>query len=271
MPELPEIETTRKGIAPYVVGKRVTDVIIRERRLRWPIPAGLKRSLKNKAIRKLRRRAKYLLFYTDNGCLLLHLGMSGSLRIIDNKWPPAKHDHVDIVFASGRALRFHDPRRFGSMLWTKGDPMDHKLLNQLGPEPLSDAFVADYLYARSRKRTQAIKTFIIDSRIVVGVGNIYASESLFLARINPNRKAGTISKARYGTLIVAIKDVLNRAIEKGGTTLRDFINSDGQPGYFKNELQVYGRGGEPCNNCQRPIKVARLGQRSTFYCASCQT
>jgi len=270
MPELPEVETTRKGIAPYVVGEVVSDIVIRERKLRWPIPTSLKRSLKNQLIRKLRRRAKYLLFYTDNGCMILHLGMSGSLRVIDKNQTPEKHDHVDIVFESSRALRFHDPRKFGSILWTKEDPMDHKLINHLGPEPLSDAFQADYIFARSRKRSQAIKTFIMDSRTVVGVGNIYASESLFLAGINPNRKAGSISKARYDKLIVAIKDVLNRAIKKGGTTLRDFINGDGKPGYFKNELQVYDRKDEPCKNCKKPIKMIRLGQRSTFFCTNCQ-
>jgi formamidopyrimidine-DNA glycosylase len=271
MPELPEVETTRKGIAPYVVGEVVKDIVIRERQLRWPISANLKRSLKHQPIIKLKRRAKYLLFYANNGCMILHLGMSGSLRVIDNDQKPEKHDHVDIVFESGRSLRFHDPRKFGSILWTKDDPMNHKLITHLGPEPLSDEFKTDYLYARSRKRTQAIKTFIMDSRTVVGVGNIYASESLFLAGINPNRKAGTISKARYENLIIAIKDVLSRAIEKGGTTLRDFINGEGKPGYFKNELQVYDRAYEACNNCKKPIKMIRLGQRSTFYCSHCQS
>lgn len=270
MPELPEVETTRKGIAPYVVGETVKNIIIRERQLRWPIPTSLKRSLKNLVIRKLERRAKYLLFHTEKGCMILHLGMSGSLRVIDNKQPHEKHDHVDIVFESGRTLRFRDPRKFGSVLWTTDDPMQHKLINHLGPEPLSDEFDTDYLYTRSRKRTQAIKTFIMDSRIVVGVGNIYANEALFMAGINPNRKAGTVSKARYEKLLMAIKKVLTLAIKKGGTTLRDFINGEGKPGYFRNELQVYDRKGEPCNNCKKPIKMVRLGQRSTFYCSHCQ-
>lgn len=270
MPELPEVETTRKGIAPYVVGEVVKKIIIRERQLRWPIPTNIKRSLEGQLIRKLRRRAKYLLFYTDNGCMILHLGMSGSLRVIDKSQKAEKHDHVDIEFESGRSLRFHDPRKFGSILWTRNDPMEHKLIAHLGPEPLSDDFNTDYLFARSRKRSQAIKMFIMDSQAVVGVGNIYASESLFLAGINPNKKAGTISKARYEKLVIAIKDVLNRAIKKGGTTLRDFINGEGKPGYFRNELQVYDRAKQACNKCSHPIKMIRLGQRSTFYCTKCQ-
>lgn len=270
MPELPEVETTRKGIAPYVVGKVVKDIIIRERQLRWPIPTTLKRSLKNQLIRKLRRRAKYLLFYTDNGCMILHLGMSGSLRVIDEKQAPEKHDHVDIIFETGRTLRFRDPRKFGSILWTKDDPMEHKLIKHLGPEPLSDDFQADYLYARSRKRTKAIKTFIMDSCIVVGVGNIYASEALYHAGIKPTQRAGKVSKAKYERLTIEIKNVLAHAIKKGGTTLRDFINGEGKPGYFKNELQVYDRAGDPCNCCKTPIKIIRQGQRSTFYCTKCQ-
>lgn len=271
MPELPEVETTRKGIEPYVVGETVKDIIIRERNLRWPIPTALKRSLKNQLIHKLERRAKYLLFYTDKGCLILHLGMSGSLRVIDNKQAHEKHDHVDIVFASGHSLRFRDPRKFGSLLWTKDDPMEHKLINHLGPEPLSDEFNTDYLYARSRKRTQAIKTFIMDSRMVVGVGNIYASEALFLAGINPGQKAGKVPKARYERLVAEIKNVLTRAIKMGGTTLRDFFNGDGKPGYFSQELNVYGKEGVQCKRCKRKIKMIRLGQRSTFYCPDCQS
>jgi formamidopyrimidine-DNA glycosylase len=271
MPELPEVETTRKGITPYVVGEVVKDIIIRQRQLRWPIPATLKRSLKNQLIQKLRRRAKYLLFYTDNGCIILHLGMSGSLRVLDNKTPHEKHDHVDIIFESGHILRFRDPRKFGSILWTKNDPLDHKLIHHLGPEPLSNEFNTDYLYARSRKRTQSIKVFIMNSSIVVGVGNIYASEALFRAGIKPARKAGSMSKARYEKLVIEIKSVLTEAIKKGGTTLRDFFNGDGKPGYFSQELQVYNREGKPCKKCKRKIKMVRLGQRSTFYCLHCQS
>lgn len=271
MPELPEVETTRKGIAPYVVGEVVKDIIIRERQLRWPIPATLKRSLKNQLIRKLRRRAKYLLFYTDKGCMILHLGMSGSLKILDNNIPHEKHDHVDIIFESGHILRYHDPRKFGSILWTKGEPLEHKLISHLGSEPLNDEFNAEYLFSHSRKRTKAIKTYIMDSHIVVGVGNIYASEALFRAGIKPTKKAGSVSKARYEKLVTEIKNVLAEAIKKGGTTLRDFFNSDGKPGYFSQELQVYNREGEPCKKCKRQIKMIRLGQRSTFYCSHCQS
>lgn len=270
MPELPEVETTRKGIVPYVVGETIKDIVIRERNLRWPIPVNLKRSLKNHTIRDLHRRAKYLLFYTDNGCMILHLGMSGSLRILDNDQAYDKHDHVDIIFESGHSLRYRDPRKFGSILWTKDDPMQHKLINHLGPEPLSKEFNTDYLYARSRKRTQAIKTFIMDSRIVVGVGNIYANEALFLAGIKPTLKAGKVSKVGYEKLIVEIKNVLSRAIKKGGTTLRDFVNSEGKPGYFSQELLVYNREGDACKKCKHKIKMIRLGQRSTFYCPDCQ-
>jgi formamidopyrimidine-DNA glycosylase len=271
MPELPEVETTRKGIAPYVVGETVKDIIIRERNLRWPIPVILKRSLKNQLIRKLRRRAKYLLFYTENGCMILHLGMSGNLRVLDSNIPHEKHDHVDIIFESGHLLRFHDPRKFGSILWTKDNPIDHKLINHLGPEPLSDEFNTEDLYSKSRKRSQAVKTFIMDSRIVVGVGNIYASEALFRAGIKPTSKAGKVSKARYEKLVSEIKNVLSDAIAKGGTTLRDFYNGDGKPGYFSQELNVYNREGEACKKCNGKIKMIRLGQRSTFYCPNCQS
>lgn len=271
MPELPEVETTRKGIAPFVVGETVKEIIIRERQLRWPIPHTFKRSLKNQLIRKLRRRAKYLFFYTDNGCMILHLGMSGSLRIIDEPTPHKKHDHVDIIFNSNHILRFRDPRKFGSIHWVKDNPLQHKLINHLGPEPLDNEFNIDYLFAKSRKRSQAIKTFIMDSRIVVGVGNIYASEALFRAGIRPTLAAGKVSKKRYERLITEIKNVLTEAIKKGGTTLRDFYNGDGKPGYFSQELNVYNREGEPCKTCMKKIKMIRLGQRSTFYCSNCQS
>ena len=271
MPELPEVEITCQGISPFVVGQTVKEIIIRERQLRWPIPIALKRSLKNKIIIKLNRRAKYLLFYTDNGCMIIHLGMSGSLRIVKDVEPPERHDHVDIIFKSGHTLRYRDPRKFGSILWTKHDPMKHMLLSHLGPEPLTHEFQADYLYALSRKRTKPIKNFIMDSRIVVGIGNIYANEALYHAGIRPTQKAGKISKIRYKRLIVEIKNVLSHAIKKGGTTIRDFINGEGKPGYFKNELQVYNKAGHPCNSCKTPITIIRLGQRSTFYCVNCQT
>lgn len=270
MPELPEVETIRKGIAPFVTGETVSDIIVRERRLRWPVSAQLRRKLIGITIRSITRRAKYIIFHTDNGCMLMHLGMSGSLRIITDNRPPEKHDHVDIEFASGISLRFRDPRRFGSIHWTNGDPLQHKLLHHLGPEPLDNNLDGDYLFIKSRKRTQSVKTFLMDSRIVTGVGNIYANEALFTAGIHPQRKAGNISKTRYVKLATAIKLVLQQALAKGGTTLRDFVNSEGEPGYFRPELKVYDRTGEPCVKCNSIIKRLRTGQRSTFYCPVCQ-
>lgn len=270
MPELPEVETTRIGIAPHVLGETVKNIIIRNRNLRWPISRLLKKELPGNEIRKIKRRGKYILLYTDTACLIVHLGMSGSLRVLLKKSPAEKHDHVDIEFNSGACLRFTDPRRFGSMHWTKKDPLNHKLLKILGPEPLSNEFNADYLYSKSRGKTKNIKTLIMDSKIVVGVGNIYASESLFRAGINPNRISGKISKTRYEKLIIEIKNVLEEAIKKGGTTLRDFVNGEGKPGYFSQELNVYNRQGENCYACGKQIKQIRIGQRSTFYCPNCQ-
>jgi len=270
MPELPEVETTRLGIAPHILGQVIEDVIVRNKNLRWPITATLKKDLLNNKFQRIDRRGKYLLCYTDHGCMITHLGMSGSLRIVDKKIKPEKHDHLDILFATGNILRFHDPRRFGSILWTRKDPLQHKLIKDLGPEPLSDDFNGQWLYRRSRKRTQAIKNFIMDSHNVVGVGNIYASESLFLAGINPKRKAGNISLERYERLTKAIKKILKQAIKQGGTTLRDFVNGEGKPGYFQQQLNVYGRKGEPCKQCKSTIKEIKLGQRSSFYCPVCQ-
>ena len=270
MPELPEVETTRIGIAPYVLGEKIDTVIIREARLRWPVSRQLKRKITGRVVRKLTRRAKYLLFHFENGYMLVHLGMSGSLRILPEPIKAEKHDHVDFVFESGRILRFRDPRRFGCILWTDDDPGQHVLLCSLGPEPLSDEFNGNYLFQRARNRTQSIKTFIMDSRTVVGVGNIYANEALFASGIRPKTKTGKITKTRYEKLAAAIKTVLKKALAKGGTTLRDFVNGAGEPGYFRHELQVYDRAGEPCIKCQTPIKVERLGQRSTFYCPNCQ-
>ncbi len=270
MPELPEVETTCQGIKPYVLGTTITSVIVRNRQLRWPVPRSLNKKLSQQTIRAVDRRAKYLLLYTDNGCLILHLGMSGSLRLTNGKTPAEKHDHVDFIFSTGIRLRLRDPRRFGSIHWTETDPLQHKLLINLGPEPFSKEFNGQYLFAGSRGRTQAVKTFIMDSRIVVGVGNIYASESLFMSGISPRRQAGKVSLARYKKLAVAIRDVLQQAINKGGTTLRDFVYGEGTPGYFRQELQVYDRGGEPCFFCNKPIKQIRQGQRSTFYCSKCQ-
>ncbi len=270
MPELPEVETTRLGIAPHIKGQTIKNVIVRNKNLRWPITATLKKDLLGRQFEKIDRRGKYLLCYTDHGCMIMHLGMSGSLRIINKNIKPEKHDHLDIMFASGNILRFHDPRRFGSVIWTRKDPLQHKLIKDLGPEPLSKDFNGTWLYKRSRKRTQAIKNFIMDSHHVVGVGNIYASESLFLAGISPKRKAGNVSLERYERLTKAIKKILKQSIKQGGTTLRDFFNSEGKPGYFQQQLNVYGRAGQPCKKCKSKIKEIKLGQRSSFYCPVCQ-
>lgn len=270
MPELPEVETTCKGLAPHVCGQTVQQVIVRQAKLRWPIPARLKKALAGNTIDTLTRRGKYLLFSTQAGTLIIHLGMSGSLRLLSARQPAEKHDHLDIVFANGQALRLRDPRRFGAVLWTSKPALTHRLLSSLGPEPLTEDFYSDYLFVRSRKRKTSIKSFIMDSKIVVGVGNIYASESLFMAGIRPTTAAGRISKTRYQLLVDAIKQVLAQAIASGGTTLRDFTNGEGKPGYFKQKLHVYGRTGEPCLNCGHPIKHIQQGQRASFYCTHCQ-
>lgn len=270
MPELPEVETVRCGIAPHVCGKTIARILVRDGRLRRPVPADLPSRFQGALIHQVQRRAKYLLFDTDMGWLLLHLGMSGSLRLVDAACPAQKHDHVDIMLDDGRVLRFCDPRRFGLLLWTIDDPESHPLLNNLGPEPLSEAFTADTLWRASRQRVLSIKSFIMDSRIVVGVGNIYASESLFRARIRPDRAAGTLKKTECTRLVAAIKAVLAEAIAAGGTTLRDFVDGSGRPGYFRIQLQVYGRDGQPCPQCGQPLSSARIGQRSSFFCRCCQ-
>ncbi len=269
MPELPEVETSRSGIAPWLEGQEIHSVLIRERRLRWPVPRAIEQNLPGSTISAVRRRAKYLLFDMPTGSAMLHLGMSGSVRIIDSDEPAGKHDHVDICLASGKALRFRDPRRFGSLLWAR-DPFAHPLLRDLGPEPLSDDFDGNYLHRRARGRRVSIKQLIMNAGIVVGVGNIYASEALFSAGIHPRRQAGRVSAARLALLAGAIKQVLSRAIEAGGTTLRDFHGGDGEPGYFRQQLDVYGRQSEPCRQCETPITAIVLGQRSTFYCKRCQ-
>jgi len=269
MPELPEVETSRLGIAPWLEQQQVRKVTVRERRLRWPVPPIIDSILPGRFILSLRRRAKYLLFETDSGTMMLHLGMSGSLRIVHPDEPAGKHDHVDIEVANGKALRFRDPRRFGSLLWTT-DPDSHPLLKHLGPEPLTADFDGRHLWQIARGRRISIKQFIMNPAVVVGVGNIYASEALFLAGIHPKRRADRIALRRMLLLAAAIQTVLVRAIEAGGTTLRDFHGGDGEPGYFSQQLNVYGRDGLPCFNCKRPITVAVLGQRSTFYCRHCQ-
>jgi len=269
VPELPEVETTRRGIEPHCVGRRVSGVVVRERRLRWPVPPDLEEVLTGIGIESVGRRAKYLLLGTRSGTLMIHLGMSGSLRLSSPAEPPRRHDHIDLLLESGPCLRFNDPRRFGSFHWlVPGEPV--ALLQHLGPEPLSAAFDGAWLYGLSRRRRNAVKNFIMDGRVVVGVGNIYASEALFLAGIRPDRAAGRISRARYETLSGTIKQVLTSAITQGGTTLRDFVGGDGRPGYFARQLRVYGRGGEPCRRCMAPLREVRLGQRSSVYCVTCQ-
>ncbi len=271
MPELPEVETTRLGIEPHVSGHTIKKLIVRERRLRWPVEDGLEKHLSGRRVSHVTRRGKYLLIHTDKGVLILHLGMSGSLRILPSTTPPLKHDHLDIVLDNQECLRLRDPRRFGSIFWTTDDPGQHALLKNLGPEPLSDAFDAEYLFRLSRKRKVAVKQFIMNSHIVVGVGNIYANEALFLAGIRPGSAAGRLSKPRCQQLVEAIKTVLAKAIKQGGTTLRDFTAADGNPGYFRLQLNVYGRGGEPCPRCGTTIKSLHQGQRATYYCPKCQT
>jgi formamidopyrimidine-DNA glycosylase len=270
MPELPEVETTRRGIAPHIENNTISTVIVRNRNMRWPIPNGLNAKLKNQKIISVTRRAKYLLIKTEIGTLILHLGMSGSLRILATTKAAEKHDHFELQFKNGICLRLRDPRRFGSVLWTKNDPLKHKLLLNLGPEPLVKEFDSELLFQNSRKRKTSIKQFIMDAKIVVGVGNIYASEALFLSGINPKRLAGKITKKHSLDLTRAIKKILTQAIKQGGTTLKDFAASDGKPGYFKQKLKVYDRKNEPCINCKKPIKQIILGQRSTFYCSNCQ-
>ncbi len=269
MPELPEVETTRRGIAPHIEGCRIDRLVVRQPRLRWPVPAELAERLPGQQIRAVRRRGKYLLIDVDDGALLLHLGMSGSLRILDDGQPVGKHDHIDIELDSGQLLRLTDPRRFGALLWQAAAEV-HPLLASLGPEPLSDDFTVEYLHSCCQGRRSAIKALIMDSHVVVGVGNIYANEALFMAGIDPRRAAGRVSLQRLEKLVEAIRFVLACAIEQGGTTLRDFVGGDGKPGYFSQHLNVYGRGGAPCLHCGRILKEVRLGQRSTVFCPGCQ-
>lgn len=270
MPELPEVETTLRGIMPHIAQQSITHVIVRHHQLRWPIPKNINAILTGQTVHQLTRRAKYLLFQCDNGYLLLHLGMSGRIRILPVDTAAEKHDHVDILFGNDCLLRFTDPRRFGAALWIEGDPEKHPLLSHLGPEPLTNAFNNTYLYERSRARKAPVKSFIMDNRIVVGVGNIYAAEALFAAGIHPNRAAGKISAEQYEKLVAAIKKILRHAIKKGGTTLKDFTRSDGSPSYFSIELQVYGKQNQPCPRCKTKLKLLRIGQRSTVYCPMCQ-
>ena len=270
MPELPEVETTRRGIAPHARKRRIVALTVYEPRLRWPVARGLPALLAGQRIARVGRRAKYLLLKLDSGTLLLHLGMSGNLRAVPATTPRLKHDHFDLLLDSGTTLRFNDPRRFGSLLYTQQDPDLHPLLKQLAPEPLAKAFDAHYLYRISRGRRVSLKQLIMNSHLVVGVGNIYASEALFRARLKPTRRAGTLTRAEAARLVAAIRTVLGLAIRAGGTTLRDYRGADGMPGYFRQRLYVYERKGKPCRRCRTPIRARTQGQRSTYYCPSCQ-
>ncbi|MEQ1558583.1 MAG: bifunctional DNA-formamidopyrimidine glycosylase/DNA-(apurinic or apyrimidinic site) lyase [Methyloglobulus sp.] len=271
MPELPEVETTMRGIAPHVEGQTIKQVVIRNHQLRWPVPAILNQFLANIKIKSVTRRAKYLLLAADTGTLIIHLGMSGSLRIIVQEIAVGKHDHIDFIFANGALLRYNDPRRFGAVLWTTAPADGHALLKNLGPEPLLPEFDGIHLYQVSRSRKMPVKSLIMDSHIVVGVGNIYANEALFMAGIHPTRQAGEISLKRYQQLAQCIKTVLQNAILQGGTTLRNFVNETGKPGYFKQQLLVYGRAGHPCRQCLQTLTEIRIANRTTVFCQHCQT
>ena len=269
MPELPEVETTRLGLVPRVVGRRIRGVVVRERRLRWPVPANLASRLGGERVRAIRRRGKYLLFDFDAGHLLVHLGMSGSLTVVPAGRPARRHDHVDLALDSGEVVRLNDPRRFGAMLWVR-DPDRHALLEGLGVEPFDAAFGGAHLHRLAQGRRAPVKQFLMDARVVTGVGNIYANEALFAARIHPSRAAGRISRARFDRLAREVRSTLERALAAGGSTLRDFVGSDGEPGHFQLEYAVYGREGEPCPACGRAVRATRHGGRSSFYCPSCQ-
>jgi formamidopyrimidine-DNA glycosylase len=270
VPELPEVETTRRGLAPHVRGRRIRALRVYERRLRWPVPAGLPAKLARQRILSTGRRGKYLLLNLESGALSVHLGMSGNLRLVPAASPRVRHDHFDLVLDSGCALRFNDPRRFGSLLYLRGDPLAHPLLAHLGPEPFSREFDAEYLWRITRGRRVAVKQLLMNSRLVVGVGNIYASEALYRARIRPQRAARTLTRPEAARLVRAVRTVLKSAIRAGGTTLRDYLGADGSPGYFRQRLYVYERGGKPCRRCGRPVRATRQGQRSTYYCPGCQ-
>jgi formamidopyrimidine-DNA glycosylase len=269
MPELPEVETTRRGIAPLITGRRIVRVVVRNPRLRWRVPATLAHKLSGQIVQDVARRAKYLLLATSGGTVIIHLGMSGSLRVVDDTLAPLLHEHLDIVFDNGKCLRLRDPRRFGAVLWTD-DPLRHPLLADIGPEPLSAAFNAQHLFRVSRRRKRALRDFLLDGSIVAGIGNIYANEALFAAGLRPKRAAGRLTLEQCGRLVRTIRATLGRALKAGGTTLRDFQNADGGSGYFQLKLKVYGRAGGSCPRCGTAIRQIRLGQRSAFFCPRCQ-
>ncbi|MEO1766971.1 bifunctional DNA-formamidopyrimidine glycosylase/DNA-(apurinic or apyrimidinic site) lyase [Thiobacter aerophilum] len=273
MPELPEVETTRRGLMPHVVGRVIEGVTVRAVRLRWPVPPGLARRLAGARLADIERRGKYLLFRVEAstpGWLIVHLGMSGSLRMVAAGTPAGCHDHLDLSLDNGHVVRLRDPRRFGAVLWHPGDPARHPLLAHLGVEPLSESFTGAWLYRHTRNRSAAIKQVLMDAGLVVGVGNIYANEALFHAGIDPRRPARRLGQARCTRLVEAVRATLERAIAAGGSSLRDFVHADGQPGYFQQHYAVYGRAGEPCRRCGGPIRHLRQGNRSTFFCPRCQ-
>ena len=270
MPELPEVETTRRGLAPHLRLRRIRALRLYERRLRWPVPARLPATVAGQRIVATGRRAKYLLLRLESGTLIVHLGMSGNLRLVAADSPRRPHDHFDLVLDSGAAVRFNDPRRFGSLLYVPGNPLAHPLLAKLGPEPFARAFDSGYLWRITRGRRVAIKQLLMNSQLVVGVGNIYASEALFRARIRPRRRARTLTRAEAARLVRAVRAVLAQAIRAGGTTLRDYLQADGSPGYFRQRLYVYERSGQPCRRCGKPVRAITQGQRSTYYCPGCQ-
>ncbi|MDX1837862.1 bifunctional DNA-formamidopyrimidine glycosylase/DNA-(apurinic or apyrimidinic site) lyase [Legionella taurinensis] len=271
MPELPEVETTKEGIKPFLMAREISGLAVRDSRLRKPVPPQLAAYCIGKKIIEVSRRAKYILIHLEEGYLLIHLGMTGHLRLLKNNAPPPKkHDHIDLLLTDGGLLRYNDPRRFGLWLYLADAPDDHPLFRHLGPEPLSEAFHGDYLFEKAKRKTQTIKSFIMDNRIVVGVGNIYATESLFLAGLHPFTPAGRVSREQFNRLSLHIQAVLRRAIEAGGTTLRDFYDKDGKPGYFTQKLQVYGRKNQPCFHCRCAIEVKIIGGRSSAFCPQCQ-
>lgn len=270
MPELPEVETIMRGLKPHIERAIINDVVVRHHQLRWPIPPALQHQLSHEQIGQLSRRGKYLLMPTQAGTLIIHLGMSGSLQMVTSSTRINRHDHVDIVFSDDKILRYTDPRRFGALLWTSDNPLNHVLLKSLGVEPLDDEFTADYLMQRAFSRRVPIKTFIMNSKIVVGIGNIYAAEALFLAGIHPLTSAGLLTKTQCDRLVKAIKYILIAAIKQGGSSIKDFVNSTGKPGYFAQQLSVYGRAGLPCVQCQSPLHSFKLSARSTVFCANCQ-
>jgi formamidopyrimidine-DNA glycosylase len=270
MPELPEVETTRRGLEPHVTGRRIVTLSLREPRLRWRVPDDLPAKLAGQRITGTGRRAKYLLIGLESGTLLVHLGMSGTLRVLPADTPRIAHDHYDLLLDSGNTLRFNDPRRFGSLHYTSGDPEQHALLARLAPEPFDSTFDADYLWRITRRRQASIKQVLMNSRLVVGVGNIYASETLFRARIRPRRRAQSLTREEVKRLVKAVRAVLSMAIKVGGTTLRDYVGANGEPGYFRQKLYVYERAGKPCRVCKTLVRQLTQQGRSTYYCPSCQ-